>query len=123
MNLEITEKNGVKLAHVTNDTVVVKDMWSALDLVIIVRGKAGVKNFTISKDLIAPELFDRATGFAEKIQAKLQKFGMRCAIWGDFSEYKDQAFIDFMDTCNTGDTLFFVPDRETGAERLSISLL
>lgn len=123
MNLEITEKNGVKLAHVTNDTVVVKDMWSALDLVIIVRGKAGVKNFTISKDLIAPELFDRATGFAEKIQAKLQKFGMRCAIWGDFSEYKDQAFIDFMDTCNTGDTLFFVSDRETGAERLSISLL
>lgn len=123
MNIEITEKNGVKLAHVTNDTVVLKDVWSALDLVIMVRGKAGVKNFTISKDLIAPELYDRATGFAEKIQAKLQKFGMRCAIYGDFSEFKDQAFIDFMDNCNRGDTLFFVPDREIGAERLSISLL
>ena len=123
MNIEITEVNAVKIAHVTNDDIILKDMWSALDLVIAVRGKAGAKNFTISKDLIAPELFERATGFAEKIQAKLVKFGMRCAIYGDFSDFKDPTFVDLMESFNLGDTLFFTPDRETAAERLSISLL
>lgn len=123
MNIEIVDKNGLKIAHITNDTVVLKDLWSALDLVIAVRGKAGVKNFMISKNLIAPELFDKATGFAEKIQSKLVKFGMRCAIYGDFSKYTDPAFVDFMNDSNIGDTLFFVPDKDIAAERLSISLL
>ena len=122
MKIEITEKNGVKLAHVTDDAVVLKDMWSALDLVIAVRGRAKVKNFTVPKEIIAPELFDKATGFAEKIQSKLNKFGMRCAIYGDFSMH-DSAFQNFMNDLNNGDTLFFTPDKETAAERLSISLL
>ena len=123
MNIEIIEKNGVKIAHITDNAVVLKDLWSALDIVIAVRGKAGVKNFTIAKELIAPELFDRATGFAEKIQSKLLKFGMRCAIYGDFAEYTNKALIDFINESNNGDTLFFVPSKEIAFERLSISLL
>ena len=113
MNIEIVEKNGVKIAHITDNAVVLKDLWSALDIVIAVRGKAGVKNFTIAKELIAPEMFDRATGFADKIQSKLLKFGMRCAIYGDFAEYTDKAFTAFINDSNNGDTLFFVPSNRT----------
>ena len=67
MNIEIITQNGVEVAHVVSDEVVIADLQSAVDLMMTVKYETGVKNIALSKDLVCGKFFILSSGLAGEI--------------------------------------------------------
>ena len=118
MNIEKIEKNGITCAVVHSNEIVIKDVQSALELLINVLYEAETKNIVIGKELITKEFFILSTRLAGEILQKYINYGGRIAIYGDFSQYISKSLKAFIYESNKGKDVFFASDRDKAIEML-----
>lgn len=119
MNLRKLENNGIICALVENDSVVITDAQSAIDLLMSAKYDIGTKNIVISKQLVAEEFFILSTGLAGEILQKFINYGGRIAIYGDYSHYTSKPLKDFIYESNKGKDIFFVSTEDEAIEMLT----
>lgn len=120
----LTEKiieNGVIIAHIISDEVVITDMQSALDLIMAVKYETGTNNIAISKKLITDKFFILSSGLAGEILQKFITYQFRIAIYGDYSTYTSKPLKDFIYESNNGRDIFFTATLEKAVKKLTKS--
>ncbi|MDM5438940.1 DUF4180 domain-containing protein [Bacillus hominis] len=110
---------GINIAVVRNDTVLISDVQSALDLMATVQYEADSKRIAINKSLISESFFDLKTRLAGDILQKFINYSVKIAIIGDFSMYNSKSLKDFIYECNKGKDIFFLATEQQAIEKLS----
>ena len=113
-------ENGGKIVVIGADAgeVVIKDVQSALDLLIAAKYEHQADRIAIDKGAVADAFFILSTGMAGEILQKFINYGAKLAVFGDFSRYKSQPLRDFMRESNQGKDVFFTADEEEAVRRL-----
>ena len=119
MTIEKIVRHGVTAAAVTAGEKVITDAQSALDLVMTVKYDAGTKNIVLDKKLVAEEFFILSSGLAGEILQKFVNYGVRNAIYGDYSRYTSKPLRDCISESNKGKDVFFVETKEEAVELLT----
>lgn len=119
MEFECIEKNGVKIACVSNDDKVITDTQSALDLLASANYIADSTHIAICKDNITEEFFVLSTGIAGEVLQKFMNYSVKVAIYGDYSRYTSKPLKDFIYESNKGRHVFFTSSKEEAIERLA----
>ena len=119
MNIETLKKNGLKMAIVTSDEPIITDPQSALDLAMTVKYETGCTNIAINKEAIVGDFFVLSTRLAGEVLQKFTNYGVRLAIFGDFSKYTSKPLKDFIYESNQGKDFFFLPTKEEAVQRLA----
>ncbi|MBE7121699.1 DUF4180 domain-containing protein [Bacillus cereus] len=110
---------GINISVVRNDTVLISDVQSALDLMATVQYEADSKRIIIKKSLISESFFDLKTRLAGDILQKFINYSVKIAIVGDFSMYPSKNLKDFIYECNKGKDIFFLATEQQAIEKLS----
>ncbi|MFP3411656.1 DUF4180 domain-containing protein [Bacillus sp. SIMBA_074] len=110
---------GINITVVRNDTVLISDVQSALDLMATVQYEADSKRIAINKSLISESFFDLKTRLAGDILQKFINYSVKIAIIGDFSMYTSKSLKDFIYECNKGKDIFFLATEQQAIEKLS----
>ncbi|QWG39356.1 DUF4180 domain-containing protein [Bacillus mycoides] len=110
---------GINIAVVRNDTVLISDVQSALDLMATVQYEADSKRIAINKSLISESFFDLKTRLAGDILQKFINYSVKIAIIGGFSMYTSKSLKDFIYECNKGKDIFFLATEQQAIEKLS----
>lgn len=119
MTIEKIVRNGVVVAAVTAGEKVITDVQSALDLIMTAKYDAGTKNIALDKKLITEAFFILSSGLAGEILQKFVNYGVRCAIYGDYSRYTSKPLRDFIYESNKGKDVFFVATKEEAVDMLT----
>jgi len=120
MKITKVETNGVHIAIVISNEILIEDVQSALDLMATVHYEAGCDRIIINKSLISERFFDLKTRLAGEILQKFTNYRVKVAIVGDFSVYSSQSLKDFIYESNNGNAIFFLPTEQQAIEKLSI---
>ena len=70
MKIDKIEKNGVAIASVTGDEIVIKDTASALELLMTVKYDIGTNAIVLPKEMVIDEFFILSSGIAGEILQK-----------------------------------------------------
>lgn len=119
MNIHTVNQNGVNIAIVQSDEVLITDVQSALDLMATVKYEADADRIIINKSAVSEDFFDLKTRIAGEILQKFVNYQVKLAIIGDFSYYSSKALRDFIYECNNGRDIFFLADEDQAMEKLS----
>ncbi len=119
MKTEVIRKENVTIAVIHSEQPLITDARSALDLIMTVKYETGCTNIAINKEAIVDDFFILSTRLAGEIVQKFVNYGIRFAIYGDFSAHTGKALKDFMYESNNGKDLFFLPDASLAVDRLS----
>lgn len=119
MKTEIVNVNHEKIAILYSEKTVIADTQSALDFMMTVKYETGCTNIALNKEAFADSFFVLSTRLAGEILQKFVNYGVRLAIYGDFSNYASKPLNDFMFECNKGTDIFFQPDASLAAQKLS----
>ncbi|MGE7881783.1 DUF4180 domain-containing protein [Bacillus sp. NPDC094077] len=109
----------INIAVIRNDTLVISDVQSALDLMATVQYEADAKRIIIHKSLINESFFDLKTRLAGEILQKFINYKVKIAIIGDFSMYASESLKDFIYECNKGTDIFYLATEKQAIEKLS----
>ncbi len=118
MKTEIIKKNDVSVAVINSSRILIKDVPSALDLVINIKYETGCTNIAVNKEAVAEEFFVLSTCLAGEILQKFINYGIRFAIYGDFSRYTSKPLKDFMYESNKGKDIYFQPTAILAIDKL-----
>ena len=118
MKTEVIQKNNTKAVVVKSDELLITDTQSALDLIMTVKYETGCTNIALNKDAIADDFFILSTCLAGEILQKFINYGVRFAIYGDFSNYTSKPLHDFMYECNNGTDIYFQPSASNAVDKL-----
>ena len=118
MNLSTTTKNNISVAIIQSDTQIITDVRSALDLIMSVKYETNCTNMVVNKDAITESFFILSTCLAGEILQKFINYGIRIAIYGDFSKYTSKPLKDFIYESNNGKDIFFQPNLESAVNKL-----
>ena len=119
MKTELVRKNNIEIAVVTSEELLITDVQSALDLVMTVKYETGCTNIALNKEAIADDFFILSTCLAGEILQKFINYGVRFAIYGDFSTYTSKPWKDFLYESNKGSDIYFQPDITQAVNKLS----
>lgn len=119
MKIEVISKNNVNVAVVSSDEVLITDVQSALDLIMTVKYETDCKNIAVNKSAVADDFFVLSTCLAGEILQKFINYGVRFAIYGDFSKYTSKPLKDFMYESNKGKDIYFQPTVSLAVDKLS----
>ena len=118
MKIEIHEVNGVRMAEVISDDVLITNPEDGLQLVVDLYYQ-NFDRMILHEKTITPDFFDLKTGLAGEILQKFSNYRVRLAIIGDFSAYTSKSIKDFMYESNQRRQINFVHTRNEAMERLS----
>lgn len=119
MKTEVIKKNNIKVAVVSSDELLIADVQSALDLIMTVKYETDCTNIAINKEAVVKDFFVLSTCLAGEILQKFINYGVRFAIYGDFSEYTSKPLRDFMYESNKGKDIYFQPDASLAVDKLT----
>ena len=119
MKTEVVKKNNVSVAVIHSDEHLITDVQSALDLIMSVKYETGCKNIAVNKEAIVEDFFILSTCMAGEILQKFINYGVKFAIYGDFSQYTSKPLRDFMYESNRGKDIFFQPSVSRAVDKLS----
>ena len=119
MNIEHLKDNGIDIAVVSGDEVVIVDMQSALDLAMTVKYETGAERIVIDKSVICGDFFILSTGMAGEILQKFMNYHVKVAVYGDYSHYTSKPLKDFIYESNHGKDFFFVSTKEEAIQKLT----
>lgn len=119
MNIEHLKDNGVDIAVISGDEVVITDTQSALDLAMSVKYETGAERIVIDKNAICGDFFILSTGVAGEILQKFINYHVKMAVYGDYSRYNSKPLKDFMYESNCGKDFFFVSTKEEAIQKMS----
>lgn len=123
MKTEVIKRNNTRIAVVSSDEVLITDTQSALDLMMTVKYETGCRNIAVNKEAITGDFFILSTCLAGEILQKFINYGVRFAVYGDFSGYTSKPLKDFMYESNLGKDIYFQPDVSSAVDKLSGGLL
>lgn len=120
MNIKKASVNGIKAAVITPEggETVLRDTQSALDLIMAAKFEAETDRIAIDKKAVAEDFFILSTGVAGEILQKYINYGVKLAIYGDFTRYTSKPLRDFIYESNQGNDFFFVADEQEAVQRL-----
>lgn len=107
MNIEVHTINGIKVAEVLSDQMVIRDAEDGMELL----GNLYYQDFDkiiVHARNITPDFFDLKTGIAGEVLQKFSNYRVRLAIVGDFSGYESGSLNDFMFESNRHGQVSFV---------------
>ena len=119
MKTEVIKKNNTKVVVVSSEELLITDAQSALDLVMTIKYETGCTNIAINKEAVADDFFVLSTCLAGEILQKFVNYGVRFAIYGDFSKYTSKPLKDFMYESNQGKDIYFQPTVSLAVDKLS----
>ena len=119
MKTEVIKKNNTEVAVVSSNELLITDVQSALDLIMTVKYETGCTNIAVNKGAIINDFFVLSTCLAGEILQKFINYGVRFAIYGDFSEYTSKPLKDFMYESNKGKDIYFQPTVSLAIDKLS----
>jgi hypothetical protein len=115
----VVQNNGIDVAIIHSDELIITDMQSALDLMATLDYNDNCHRMAINKEAIIEDFFNLSTGIAGDILQKYVTYSKKFAIIGDFSGYTSKALRDFIYECNQGNSVFFVADEQAAILRLT----
>lgn len=118
MEIVITQQNGVNIAEVISDDLIIKDSQDALD-VMANCSYQGADNIIWHEKNIAADFFDLKTGMAGEVLQKFSNYRARLAIVGDFSKYESKALKAFILESNRQGRISFVGSVDEAKGKLS----
>lgn len=118
MKVEVIRKNNREIAVVNSEELLITDTPSALDLVMSVRYETGCTDIAVNKEAVTEDFFILSTCLAGEILQKFVNYGVRFAIYGDFSKYTSKPLKDLMYESNQGKDIYFQPDMEQAVDKL-----
>lgn len=118
MKINAIKKNNVVCAVIQSDDIVIKDVQSALDILMMANYEANTKNIAIDKNLITEDFFILSSGLAGEILQKYINYGGRIAIYGEYSHYTSKPLHDFIYESNQGHDVFFTATEEDAIQAL-----
>ncbi len=118
MRTELIKKNNREVVVVSSDELLITDVQSALDLAMTVNYETGCTNIVISKEAIADDFFVLSTRLAGEILQKFINYGVRVAVYVDFSKYTSKPLKDFMYESNNGKDFYFQPTLSLAVDKL-----
>ena len=118
MKIEVIRKNNIEVAVINSNECLIKDVQSALDFIMTVKYETGCKNIAINKEAVVEEFFVLSTCLAGEILQKFIIYGVRFAIYGDFSKYTSKPLKDFIYESNRGKDIYFQADVSCAVEKL-----
>ena len=119
MNIEHLTNNGIDIAVVSGDEIMISDTQSALDLAMTARYDTGADRIVIPKHAVCKDFFILSTGIAGEILQKLINYRVKMAVYGDYSHYTSKPLKDFIYESNVGKHFFFVPTKEEAIQKLT----
>ena len=119
MNTEIRTKNNTEIAVVSSEELLITDVQSALDLIMTITYETGCTNIAVNKEAVVNDFFVLSTCLAGEILQKFVNYGVRFAIYGDFSKYTSKPLKDLMYECNQGKDMYFQPTASLAVDKLS----
>ena len=119
MKTEVIKKNNTEVAVVSSDELLITDVQSALDLIMTVKYETGCTNIAVNKEAIVDDFFVLSSCLAGEILQKFINYGVRFAIYGDFSKYTSKPLKDFMYESNKGKDIYFQPTASLAVDKLS----
>ena len=117
MEIQIKQVNGVNIAEVISDKVLIKDSQDALDLMADCNYK-GSRRIIIKEHNVISDFFDLKTGVAGEILQKFSNYDVKLAIIGDYSKYSKKSLKDFIFESNKYGRISFVNSVQEAIERL-----
>ena len=118
MKLEAITGKNTTIAVVSSDEVVIRDVQSALDLIMTVKYEAGTDRIAINKEAVSEEFFILSSGLAGDILQKFINYRVKVAIYGDYSGYTSKPLHDFIYESNCGKDIFFPNTRDAAIQKL-----
>lgn len=109
MKTEIIRRNNRKAAAVSSDKLLITDVSSALDFVMSIMHETGCTNIAVNKEAIVDDFFVLSSCLAGEILQKFINYGVRFAIYGDFSIYTSKPLKDLIYESNKGKDIYFQP--------------
>ena len=119
MKTEVIRKNNTEIAVISSNELLITDTQSALDLMMTVKYETGCSNIAINKAAITEDFFILSTCLAGEILQKFINYGVRLAIYGDFSGYTSKPLKDFMYESNKGRDIYFQLDVSLAVDKLA----
>ncbi|GAA0384978.1 DUF4180 domain-containing protein [Paenibacillus motobuensis] len=119
MNIRKITENGIEIAIVDSNDILIYDTQSALDLIATISYQTGADRFILSKSAIDEKFFDLKTGLAGEVLQKFINYQAKVAVVGDFTIYPSKSLKDFIYESNHGKNTFFLPDEQQAVDRLS----
>lgn len=119
MNIKRINQNGIEIAVIETDKIVITDTQSTLDLMAAVRYGTDCDRIAIPKSAVAEEFFVLSTGIAGEILQKFVTYQCKLAIFGDFSHYTSKPLRDFIYESNNGSHIFFVAAEDEAVKKLA----
>ncbi len=119
MNIKTTTIHNREIAIINSEEVLVTDVQSALDLVMTVKYETGCTDIAVNKEAITEDFFILSTKLAGEILQKYINYGVRLAIYGDFSKYTSKPLKDFIYESNRGKDFYFQENEERAVEKLA----
>lgn len=107
----------MKIKVINSDKIVIKDLQSALDLMMNVRYEDAYEAIVINKAAIAEDFFRLSSGLAGEILQKFVNYNMKLAVYGDYTQYTSKPLKDFILESNKGKDFFFVEGQEEAMRR------
>ncbi len=119
MNIKTKTVNNRKIAVVDSTEVLITDVQSALDFIMTIKYETGCKDIVINKEAITEEFFVLSTKLAGEILQKFINYGIRFAVYGDYSKYTSKPLKDFIYESNLGKDFYFQPNEELAVEMIA----
>lgn len=121
MKTEVIRKNNTEIAVVSSDELLITDVQSALDLIMTVKYETGCTSIALNKEAIVNDFFVLSSCLAGEIMQKFVNYGVKFAIYGDFSKYTSKPLKDLMYESNKGKNIYFQPTASLAVDKLSES--
>ncbi|KAA9356996.1 DUF4180 domain-containing protein [Larkinella humicola] len=118
MKIETHEVNGIRMAEVISDKVLITNPEDGLQLVVDLYYQ-DFDRMILHEKTITPDFFDLKTGLAGEILQKFSNYRVRLAIIGDFSAYTSKSIKAFIYESNQRRQINFVQTLSEAIERLS----
>ncbi len=117
MQINTTQSNGISVAEIVSENIVINEVQDALDLMAECRYN-GSEGIIMYEAQIIPDFFDLKSGIAGEILQKFSNYDMRLAIIGDFSKYTSKSLRDFIYESNKAGKINFVSSLKEAKEKL-----
>lgn len=118
MKIEVIRKNNSEAAVVSSEKLLITDVQSALDFIMTVKYETGCRNIALNKEAVSNDFFILSTCLAGEILQKFINYGVKFAIYGDFSQYTSKPLKDFMYESNRGRDIYFQPNASLAVDKL-----
>lgn len=119
MRIRLENRNGIDIAVVESDEVILSDPQAALDFLMTTYHQSGCNRIVVTKNAVAEEFFQLSSRLAGEILQKFINYRSKLAIVGDFSIYDSKSLRDFIYESNRGQDVFFAESEEEALRLLS----